>query len=185
MHPFKLRQLKAHLTQGAVIAYPTETVWGLGCLPNQHSALEYLADIKQRSLSKGFILVSPNIDYCLPFIDAKYHDLAKKNITLNLKNPTTWLVPKSLQLSSLISGQFSTVAIRISPHPFVKQACEALESPLVSTSANRRARPSLNSTLLVERFLGDRIHFIVKGYPDGSGTASTIINCQNKQIIRA
>jgi L-threonylcarbamoyladenylate synthase len=185
LHPFQRRQLVSQLNQGAVIAYPTETVWGLGCLPTHPQALAHLAGLKQRSLKKGFILVSPNIELCLPFIQPKFHALAQKNMVFNKQHPTTWLLPKSEQLSVLISGKFNTVAIRISPHPFIQQICLALQMPLVSTSANMHSRPSLNSALLVNRFLGNGIDHIVNGYENGSGHASTIIDAQSNQIIRA
>ena len=185
MQPFQLRQRLSLLNAGAVIAYPTETVWGLGCLPNDEQALQHLAQIKRRSLNKGFILVSPNIEYCLPYINSKFHLIAKQHITLNTEQATTWLIPKSQKLSSFISGQFNTVAIRISPHPFIQEMCDNLLTPLVSTSANIHARPSLNSSLLIARHLGHKLDHIVYGYSNGSGQASTIIDCQSQQIIRA
>jgi len=181
---FSTRRLISKLKRGAVIAYPTETVWGLGCLPNNQEALQKLAEIKQRSVKKGFILVSPNINFCLPYIKEAFHQQAKENITLNLEKPTTWLVPKSSTTSSLISGQFHTVAIRISPHPFITDICNQLNMPLTSTSANLHSRPSLNSAIGIQRFLGDRVKHIVHGYKSGLGQASTIIDLQSKRIIR-
>lgn len=181
---FQLRQLVRALNNGAVIAYPTETIWGLGCTPNNQTALQRLANTKQRPLKKGFILVSPSIEYCLPYINPSFYSQAKLYVKLNQKKPTTWLIPKARQISPLISGNFDTIAIRISPHPFIKKICHALKTPLVSTSANLRGRPSLNSALLVQKFLGDKIDRIIYGYDKGSGQASTIINLQNNQIIR-
>jgi len=182
--PFKLRQLTALLESGAVIAYPTETVWGLGCLPNHHAALQHLADIKQRPINKGFILLSPNIEYCLPYVAPQFHSLAVQNIKLNVKRPTTWLVPKSNKASHLISGQFNTVAIRITAHPFINQICHALKTPFISTSANIHSRPSLNSALLVNRFLGGKVSRIIYGYENGSGQASSIIHLESQKTIR-
>lgn len=181
---FKLRQLKAQLKSGAIIAYPTETVWGLGCLPNHQTALKQLANIKQRSINKGFILVSPQIEYCLPYIDSNFHEQAIRDIAQNKIKPTTWLAPKSRQLSSLVSGQFNTVAIRISPHPFIENICQSLQSPLISTSANMHSRPSLNTDLLVQKFLGHKLDQIIHGYNNGSGLASSIVDLESKQIIR-
>ncbi len=183
--PFKLRQLIKCLNQGGIIAYPTETVWGLGCLPQHPLALKRLAQIKQRSLQKGFILVSPNIEYCLPYIDPDFHTLAKQCITLDTSRPTTYLIPKSTQVSPYLHGQFTTIAIRISPHPFIHSLCHALHTPFISTSANLHTRPGLNSALLIQRQLGTQLDAIVSGYPDGSGQASRIIHCQTQQVIRA
>ncbi|MBL7002940.1 MAG: L-threonylcarbamoyladenylate synthase [Gammaproteobacteria bacterium] len=184
MHPWKLSQLTHDLEHGGVIAYPTETLWGLGCLPNNNQALLKLARIKQRSLKKGFILISPNIKLCLPYIHPKYHALAKQKITLNLKQPTTWLIPKAPSTSTLLSGAFDSIAIRISPHPFIHEACIKLGSPLTSSSVNINKRPSLNSDLLIQRQFGHSLSHIIHGYRSGSGQASTIIDCLSNQTIR-
>ena len=184
MQPFQLRQLSAHLKQDAVIAYPTETVWGLGCLPNKQRALSHLAQVKQRSLNKGFILVSPNIELCLPYIDKAYHQLARQKITLNAHQATTWLAPKSGLVSPLLSGQFNTVAIRISPHPFIRELCQLTQQPLVSTSANISKRNTLNSPLLITKQFRHLIHKVIKGYPSGTGLSSHIYDLISDQRLR-
>ncbi len=184
MQPFQLRQLTSRLNQGDVIAYPTETVWGLGCLPNNLQALTHLAQIKQRSLSKGFILVSPNIELCLPFIDKAYHQLAQKKIRLNPHQATTWVAPKSALVSPLLSGHFSTIAIRISPHPFINNICQLTQLPLVSTSVNISKKPSLNSSLLITKQFQTLIFKVVKGYLNGSGKSSHIYDLISDERLR-
>lgn len=184
MQPFQLRQLSANLKQAAVIAYPTETVWGLGCLPDNQQALRHLALVKQRSLSKGFILVSPNIELCLPYIDTAYHSLARQKIVLNTQQATTWLAPKSSLVSALLSGQFNSVAIRISPHPFIRELCQLTQSPLVSTSANISKRSTLNSALLITKQFKHLIHQVIKAYPNGTGLSSHIYDLLSDKRLR-
>lgn len=184
MHPFQLNKLKLALKQGAIIAYPTETVWGLGCLPNDETALIRLAKIKQRPVHKGFILVASDISYCLDFIHPDFHQQAIKKVICNVQHPTTWLVPKAQGTSRLLSGDFSTIAIRISPHPFIKLLCSKIQAAFVSTSVNINSRPSLNSSILIQKQFGHQLDAIVHGFNAGLGKASKIIDLQSGAILR-
>ena len=64
-----LQEIVNHLKNQHVVAYPTEAVFGLGCNPNSQSAVENLLVLKQRPMSKGLILIAPNLDFLLPFMD--------------------------------------------------------------------------------------------------------------------
>jgi len=184
VHPQRLKQLAYRLKQGAVIAYPTETVWGFGCLANQQAALLRLAQIKQRDNNKGFIIISPNIELCLPYIDLQYHQLSCEKISCNKAQPTTWIAPKSALVSPLLSGQYNSIAIRISPHPFVQDVCSLTQTPLVSTSANLSTKQQLNSALLITRHFRNVLDTIVHGYSDGNGKSSQIFDLISNNRLR-
>lgn len=184
MHHWQLNQLAKNLKKGALIAYPTETIWGLGCLPNHNQALLDLAYTKRRDISKGFIILSPNIELCLPFITPLQHKAAIQNITTNPSHPTTWLVDKSDIVSPLLSGDSKKIAIRISPHPFIHDLCALTQLPIVSSSANISSRPSLNSGLLIQKHFKNCIDKVVKGYSEGTGQASRIIDLTSKKRLR-
>lgn len=184
MQPHQLRKLKRVLIQGGIIAYPSETLWGLGCLPRDERALQKLALIKQRPLHKGFILIASDIAYCLEYIHPDFHQMARHKVICNLQQPTTWLVPKSNRTPPLLTGNFPNIAIRISPHPFIRQLCDSIKTAVVSTSANLNRHPSLNSALLIEHNFKRQLAYIVKGYESGNGTASRIKELQTGATIR-
>ena len=91
----KIRLALNHLRTG-VIAHPTDTIYGLACLANNQSAIQTLADIKQREISKkGFILLASDIGFLLPYIDPNIDIELLQKLTKPVDKPTTYLVPKS------------------------------------------------------------------------------------------
>lgn len=121
------------LKNGLIIAYPTEAVYGLGCSPfNQHAVLKLLA-LKQRSWSKGLILLIGDWSQLTPLI-APVSDRLLDAVRATWPGPVTWIFPKSSVIPDWISGQHDGVAIRMSAHPLAHQLC--VDEPVVSTSAN-------------------------------------------------
>ena len=120
----------------AIIAHPTDTIYGLACLANNPSAIKALINLKQRDLDKGFILLASDVGYVLPYIDENLDIALIKKLRQHTAVPTTYLVPKSASTSSLISGSSDLVAVRITSDPLVRYFCENTESALISTSAN-------------------------------------------------
>ena len=124
-----------HLLKG-VIAHPSDTVYGLACLANNPKAIKELIDLKQRDLDKGFILLASDVEYVLPYIDENLDVKLIKKLSQSVIVPTTYLVPKSERVSSLISGSSDLVAVRITSNPLVSYFCENTGFALISTSAN-------------------------------------------------
>ena len=128
--------LTALRTQG-VIAYPTESVFGLGCDPDCDSAIQKILDLKQRPAHKGLILIASNIEQLKNYADFSSLTESQMNaIQKTWPGPFTWVVPVQQKLSKLISGDFDSVAVRVSAHPIVQQLCREFGKPIISTSAN-------------------------------------------------
>jgi len=70
--PWLLNKYALGIKKGAVFAYPTDTIWGLGCHPENQQAVNRILAIKNRPFDKGMILLSNCIDHCSPFIDQDY-----------------------------------------------------------------------------------------------------------------
>ena len=171
------------LRSSGVIAYPTETVWGIGCDPQQPSALQRVIDLKRRDAHKGLILIAGHIEQ----FNFLLHDLPKAQKT-QLENSwpgaVTWLVPHNNRVHPLVHGQFSTVAIRVSEHKIVKELCETFNGPIVSTSANLAGQATIQNSIRAMKFLGHDLDFILQG-PLGMAVApSRIIDLQTGRIIR-
>lgn len=128
--------LNALRTQG-VIAYPTESVFGLGCDPDCDNAIQKILDLKQRSSHKGLILIAANIEQLKVYADfSSLNTTQLAAIQNSWPGPFTWVVPVKEKLSKLISGDFDSVAVRVSAHPVVQQLCSEFGKPIISTSAN-------------------------------------------------
>ncbi len=171
------------LHNAGVIAYPTETVWGLGCNPEQEVALQRLLSLKKRDASKGLILIAADIEQ----FDFLLHDLPKPQLAklkASWPGPTTWLVPHKNRVHPLVHGQFSTVAIRVSNHKMVKDLCRQFAGPIVSTSANVSGQVTVKNAIQAHKFLGPQLDFILSGPLGHSNSPSRIIDVQSARIIR-
>jgi L-threonylcarbamoyladenylate synthase len=183
MSPWALNRFVRAVSNGAVFAYPTDTVWGLGCHPLIADAVLRLLRIKQRPVDKGLILLASQLEQCLPYVALGSDEL--QPLALPAERPTTWLVPAGEFCPSWIRGRHATVAIRITDHPLVARVCAGIDAPLVSTSANRSGRPTARSALLVRRQFGDQLDFIVGGYRTGGNRPSQIKSLAGGQILRS
>lgn len=126
------------LKKQAIIAYPTESVFSLGCDPDSKKAVIKLLKLKNRSLSKGFILISSNYEYFYPYINKKKISQHYQNMMLSLwsiKN-ISFAVPASKYVPKWVTGKFKSVVIRITNNYNAKILCKHFGKPIISTSAN-------------------------------------------------
>jgi len=172
------------LKAGLIIAYPTEAVWGLGCDPDNETAVHKLLKLKERDVAKGLLLVAAS----LAQIDSLLLTLEETE-RQRLRQPspvaTTWLIPDpNNDYPPWIKGRHAEVAIRISAHPLVRAICTEFGGPIVSTSANLAGEPEIRSrTGLMESF-GNKIDFFAEGKLGGAAAPSQIRNLRTGERIR-
>lgn len=171
----------ATLRRGGVIAYPTEGVFGLGCLPNNLTAVRRLLDIKQRDASLGLILIGSNADQ----FDGWMHlpdDLALP--AADAQKPVTWIVPAGDEVDPVVRGEHSGIAVRLTSNPIARAICDAVSSPVVSTSANLSGQPVVSDqSALHEQFAG-LVDYIVPGDCGPSSGPSEIRVLASGEILR-
>ena len=120
------------LRQEAIIAYPTEAVYGLGCLCAETPTKRLLA-LKNRPLGQGLIIVVSELSQCQSWL-ALPKDF--DTTTLTQPQPTTWVLPANAEAPTWLLGPKQTLAVRISSHPVIQKLTQGLNAPIVSTSAN-------------------------------------------------
>lgn len=159
----RIQQAASTLLAGGVIAYPTESVWGLGCDPNNAHAVQRILDIKQRPIEKGLILVAARIEQFSTYLeDLSESELAQLQQTW--PGPVTWLVPdRREQVPRFIKGDFQSVALRVSQHPIIKALCERFDGPIVSTSANPAGMLPAKTAMNVHRYFHHKVDVIAPG----------------------
>ncbi|MFV7772169.1 L-threonylcarbamoyladenylate synthase [Shewanella marisflavi] len=171
--------------QGGVIAYPTEAVYGLGCDPDNDEAIQKLLDLKQRPWQKGLILVASDFSQLTPYIDQSV--LTEQQLEFAFSKwpgPFTFIMPKQPGLSKLLSGQFDSLAVRVSNHAGVQALCQALGKPIVSTSANFTGEdPAMTAQEVIRQFDG-KIDGLVAGSLGAEPKPSTIIDVISGKILR-
>lgn len=120
-----------------VIAYPTESMFGLGCDPNSERAVKKLLNLKKRSIEKGLILVASNFNQIKMYINEEnLLNNQKRKLFLHWPGPFTFLLPAHDKAPYWLTGKFNTVAVRISAHIEIIKLCNAFGKALISTSAN-------------------------------------------------
>ncbi len=169
------------LSSGGVIAYPTESVFGLGCDASNIQAIERILKIKQRDSNKGLILLVSDIRQASHFIrPLNIKSVSKLNTTSN--QATTWLLAKSSETPKLISGEHSKIAIRVTNHPIARALCHELGSPIVSTSCNFNGEPPFSKAALIPNHLATHLDLILKGDCGGQAPSKIVDFMTGEQI---
>ena len=183
LSPWQLRLVNRLLRGGGIIAYPTETVYGLGCDPLDIDAVTTILRLKQRNIGKGLILIGSDIAYLAPYVAPDQHHLLPL-LEHKRATPTTWLMPAHPDAPRWITGGRTSIALRITRHPVAARLCRDLGSALVSTSANPGGRPPARTALQVRRYFNDTLDYIVTGDTGLSSRPSEIRDAVSGAIIR-
>ncbi|MDP2574968.1 L-threonylcarbamoyladenylate synthase [Vibrio penaeicida] len=173
------------LHDGEVIAYPTEGVFGVGCDPDNADAIQKLLELKKRPVEKGLILIAANFEQLKPYIDeSQLTDEARQAVFDTWPGPVTWVMPAKPGLSNLLSGQFDSIAVRVTDHPLVQKLCESFGKPLTSTSANLTGEPPCMTFQEVHAQLGEYLVAILEGETGGRDKPSEIRDALTSTILR-
>jgi L-threonylcarbamoyladenylate synthase len=170
------------LKQGGVIAFPTDTVYGLGANISIPEAVERIYRIKGRSHVKALPLVmsrTSQIDQITDYVSP----LAKLLIDRFWPGPFTIIVDKLKTIPDVVTSGGLTVAVRVSSHPVPAALIDGLGNPITGTSANLSGRPSPQKAEEVLSQLGSNVDMIIEDDEDVSGIESTIVDV-SKEIIR-
>ncbi len=169
-----LNEAKTIIENGGIIAYPTETTWGLGCDAMNENALAQLNVVKQRSANKGFIVLIHNYKQ-LSTLSSPLNNNQRQTIETKWPGPHTFIFPALPTLPKLLSGTNKGIAIRMSSHSVAHALCE--NSPITSTSANVSNQPTITNVdelLIVFGSLIDGIIDKPPGYQSPSSITDII-----------
>ena len=169
---WRIREAVRQLHAGGIIAYPTETVYGLGCDPFNGVAVSHLLSLKQRAMSQGVILIASELAPLKPLL-LPLNKAAKKRIKSNSSTPVTWILPCRPETPVWLRGEHDSLAIRITSHPLANELCKAWGRPLVSTSANVHGHKPATSAIQVHKAFNNQLDCILHG-PQGNNIPSQI-----------
>ena len=168
------------LLGGGIITCPTEGVYGLSCMPDDTDALARLLRLKRRDPSKGLILIAANGAQFEGWIDLG----GKKLPAPDTAQPTTWIVTATPRVSPLVRGDNPGLAVRITTNPVACAICEAVDSPIVSTSANIAGQPVARNSYVLRRLFSGRVDYIVPGDCGPASGPSEIRDFRTNSILR-
>lgn len=168
---------------GGIVAYPTEAVYGLGCLPELGDAVLRLLAIKQRSWRKGLLLIGADLKQLERFVELP-PEPRRSEILATWPGPTTWVLASRPGVPSWITGGRDSVAVRLTSHPLARALCVRTGQALVSTSANVSERPPLKDALRLRRQLGPLLDGVLVGELGGLSKPTTIRDARTGEVLR-
>lgn len=178
-----IAKIKNILDNDGVIAFVTDTVWGLGCLPSSEIAMKKIYEIKKRETQKPLILMSNEIENLLPYVKP----LGKKSkelIDRYFPGALTLVLEKASSTPDYITSGFDTVGIRVPDNDVFKEICEAATGHvLATTSANLSHEPSAKTYEQAVENMGEKADLIIEDFGCiAKGLESTVALIVNDEV---
>ncbi|PIR15633.1 MAG: threonylcarbamoyl-AMP synthase [Elusimicrobia bacterium CG11_big_fil_rev_8_21_14_0_20_64_6] len=174
-----LAQAASLLRRGGLVAFPTETVYGLGARAYDASAARRVYKVKGRPSSNPLIVHIAD-EAMLSLVARKITPLARKLIDAFWPGPLTLILDKTARIPSAVTAGGRTVAVRCPGHPAARALIRALGEPIAAPSANLSGRPSPTTAAHVLLDLKGRIELILDGGPCRKGLESAIVDARGK-----
>lgn len=182
-HSAPYRRIAAYLRRGGLIAYPTESCYGLGCDPDNRTAVLRLLKLKQRPQRKGLILIAASYRqvarYLQPLTPAQQQQLHEAGAQV-----ISYLMPAHHSAPRWLRGTHDTLAVRLTAHRQAAELCRGVNSALVSTSANRSGQRPAKTYAQCRRLFGRKV-WVLPGRVGKRKKPSTIRAWADGQIIRS
>jgi L-threonylcarbamoyladenylate synthase len=169
------------LKRGGVIAYPTETFYGLGVKYDSEDSLRKLYEIKQRPADKALPLII-GTKSLLPLLTTAVNDLAISLMERFWPGPLTLILSAKKNLSEYITSGTHKVAVRIPGESFALELAQSANFPITATSANPSGMKPAQDAHGVIKYFGDKLDLIIDGGPASGGLPSTIVDVTGDKI---
>ena len=184
MTGWRYRRAVMTLRAGGIVAYPTESVYGLGCDPWDRTAVARVFAVKRRPARKRCILIAADPGQLEPLVDVRdprFRGFASRC----WPGPVTLVAPAREGAPAWLVDAAGTVATRVTDHPVARGLCASFGGALISTSANRDGCPPARDALRVRAAFGTEIDWYVAGRTGGLAAPTRIVDIRDGRTIRA
>lgn len=170
------------LLRGGIVAYPTDTVYGLGASMKLTPAVRRVYQVKRRPRDMSLpLLVADAVQ--MSGIAAHVPPAAWQLARAFLPGALTLVLAASDTVPGIVTAGGTTVAVRIPDHPVPTALIRGIGAPLVGTSANLTGSPAPVTAAEARAQLGESVDMVVEGGPRGSGQASTIVDVTDDEPV--
>lgn len=177
-----IEEAAALLKSGETVAFPTETVYGLGADATNPNAIAKIFEAKGRPQDNPLIAHVATVEQLRKLVD-NLPPYVEKLINEFSPGPLTYVLPSNGRCAPNVTAGLSTIAVRIPNHPVALAILEACDVPIAAPSANLSGKPSPTTAQHVYEDLTGKIAGIVDGGPTGVGVESTVIACREEDIV--
>jgi L-threonylcarbamoyladenylate synthase len=172
--------LKA-LASGEVIVFPTDTIYGLGCVYNSEHAVKEIYKLKTREFDKPLAAYFSSIEMMERYVK-DYSGYLEKICEEFLPGPITIITEKKKKIPDYVTSNTNTIGIRIPKHKFLLELIEELDCPIVGTSANISNLPSSKTAREAFKIFNSKISYIFEDDIGSSGIQSTVISLLGNEL---
>lgn len=170
------------IISGGIVAFPTETVYGLGADGLNPTAVAKIFEAKQRPSFNPLILHISSSDQLNDLVTIE-NDIVYKLINKFWPGPLTLVLTKKDIVPDIVTAGNPTVAVRMPNHPIAKALLEACGRPIAAPSANQFGFLSPTTAEHVEKQLGDKVKIILDGGKSNVGVESTIVEVTETDVF--
>ena len=172
------------IRRGAVVAYPTEACFGIGCDPLDRGAVLRIARIKNRPRGMSMILIADCVEKLLPYIALHDESILDEPLA-SWPGPYTWIFPASNRMPTALRIASNTVAVRVTAHEGAAHLSRLAGGAIVSTSANRHGRVPIREYRSVLRCLGSAVDSVVRGPLGNQRNPTQIKDAVSGRLLRS
>lgn len=168
------------IKEGKIIAFPTETVYGLGVCLSQKDAVENLYRLKNRSNNKPLALHAHDVSGLKEWVD---HPIFFRLAEAFLPGPLSIVIHSKKTIPHWVNALDKTISIRVPDHPLAQEFLREVQEPIVATSANLSGCPSALSAQDVQKAFPKGVDLILDGGVPKYCLESTIVKIEGNQLI--
>jgi len=180
-----IEQIRAILKNDGVIAFVTDTVWGLGCLPTSEKAVKKIYEIKHREAKKPLILMSNEVYNLFHYVKNPICKEGQKLIKQFFPGALTVILDKSENTPDYLTSNMPTVEIRVPDNKVFAELCSHIEGHvLATTSANISGEPPALTYDEAVKYIGDKVDYVIEDYDyKAAGKASTVVGFKDEKPV--
>jgi L-threonylcarbamoyladenylate synthase len=171
----EVRRAAEILRRGGLVAFPTETVYGLGANASSEAALRKLYAVKRRPPEHPVIVHFASAEQAFAWA-REVPEAARRLAARFWPGPLTLILKRATQAGDLVTGGQDTVGLRVPAHPVAQQLLREFGEPIAAPSANRFGRVSPTRAEHVREDLGSDVDLVLEGGPSEVGIESTIVD---------
>ncbi len=171
------------LKNGGIIAYPTDTFYGIGCDIMNKKAIERIYQIKNRDKKQPFSFICADLKHISEY--AKVSNFAYRNMKRLLPGPYTLILPGSKMVPKMMLTKRKTAGIRVPDHNITLAIAKELGHPILSTSATNNNGETFGDPTFIDDHFGDNLDAVINGGPV-PGVPSSVISLidDEPEVIR-
>jgi len=167
------------MKEGGVVVYPTETVYGIGCIPSDPDAAQRICEIKGRA-DKPLPLICADIESARKVVEMS--PAAEKLAAKFWPGPLTMVLPARVKYSMWVQHGATTLGVRVSPYPVAQKLAKAAGGVIVSTSANVSGDEPAKTAQEAKTIFDGKVDVILDGGPSPGGESSTVVDLTGEEI---